>query len=94
MSISKRLRDRSDHYLPDWAREVMDEAAQQIDDTAAFLDQMADRLDKPATWARPRPADAADCRAMARRLLEPVAVQAEEPAREQDQQEEPDRASD
>jgi len=37
-------------------------------EAAAFLDRMAERLDKPATWARPRPADAADCREMARKL--------------------------
>lgn len=28
--IAERLLDRSDHYLPDWVRQVMDEAADEI----------------------------------------------------------------
>jgi len=50
------------------ASDRISELEDKLNDTAAFLDQMADRLDKPATWARPRPADAADCRARARKL--------------------------
>ena len=44
MSISKRLRDRSDHYLPDWAREVMDEAAVEIERLNALISTMAGDL--------------------------------------------------
>jgi len=66
MRLSERLRDRSDHYLPDWAREVMDEAAQQIDDTAAFLDRHATTLLTGDDWEVE--GLAAECRAMARKL--------------------------
>jgi len=70
MSISKRLRDRSDHYLPDWARETMDDAAARIDEVAAFLDRLADFLAdehaRPCAWRHV--GDAADCREMARKL--------------------------
>jgi len=89
MRLSERLRDRSDHYLPDWAREVMDDAAARIDEAAAFLDQMAERWDKFGVGI-----DAANCRAMAARLrgsAEPVAVQPHDPSSEEDQDQHDDR---
>jgi len=42
--IVERLRDRSDHYLAGWAREVMDEAANEIERLRSLTGATADGM--------------------------------------------------
>jgi len=75
--------------------ERLAKAEAKLAEAAALLDGLAERLGKPLPDSRVL---AAECRALAARLRggsgEPVAVQAHDPAPEQDQAQQDDRAKD
>jgi hypothetical protein len=47
-TLVERLRDRSDHYIPDWARRTMDEAADALDAVQAEIARLTNLLNAVA----------------------------------------------